>query len=364
MVFISSLSFAQEQAKSENSGTPKKFNAGKTIIEHVTDAHEWHIMELGEKPVAFPLPIIIYSSDKGLEMFSSSRFEHGTADYNGYRLVGQKISVVGADGKVDDAATAKLIDFSITKNVASILLVMSILLYVFISVANSYKKNPGGTPKGMQALVEPLIIFIRDDVAKASIGKKYKKFMPYLLTVFFFILVTNLLGLIPILPGGANVTGNIAVTLTLAVFTFIITTINGNKHYWGHIIAMPGVPKWVLFLLTPIEIIGIFLKPFVLTIRLFANIAAGHIIALSFFSLIFIFGEMNTGLGFGTSIVSVLFTVFMLVLDLLVAFLQAYVFTLLSAIYFGAAVEDGHGEHHEDPAGHPAHVDQNQQLLT
>jgi F-type H+-transporting ATPase subunit a len=173
--------------------------------------------------------------------------------------------------------------------------------------------------------------------------------MPYLLTVFFFIWINNLLGLIPIMPGGANLTGNVAVTLTLAVITFIITTVNANGHYWRHVFAMPGVPVGVLILLTPIEILGVFLRPFVLMVRLFANITAGHIIALSFFSLIFIFGEMNTGAGLGFSLFSTAFTVFMMVMELLVAFLQAYVFTLLSAVYFGAAVEEGH---HEEAHAH------------
>jgi F-type H+-transporting ATPase subunit a len=197
-----------------------------------------------------------------------------------------------------------------------------------------------------------LIVFVRDDIAKPNIGKKYEKFMPFLLTVFFFIWISNLLGLIPVLPGGANFTGNIAITLTLAVLTFIITSINGNKHYWGHIFAMPGVPAWVLLILTPIEILGVFLRPFVLAIRLFANITAGHIIALAFFSLIFIFGNggENVGAGVGVGFASWLFTVFMMFLELLVAFLQAFVFALLSAVYFGSAVEEDHHEEHAEHA--------------
>ena len=201
-------------------------------------------------------------------------------------------------------------------------------------------------PKGLQSFMEPIILFIRDDVAKNSIGPKYEKFMPYLLTVFFFIFINNLLGLVPFFPGGSNLTGNIAVCAVLAGITLLITLIVGNKHYWQHIFAMPGVPLPVLIILTPIELIGVVLRPFVLMIRLFANITAGHIIALAFFSLIFIFGELSTGAGFGVAIVSVLFTVFMGMLELLVAFLQAYVFTLLSAIYFGSAVEEAHHEDH------------------
>jgi F-type H+-transporting ATPase subunit a len=197
-------------------------------------------------------------------------------------------------------------------------------------------------------------MLIRDDVAKASIGPKYERFMPYLLTVFFFILINNLMGLIPIFPGGANLSGNIAVTAVLAVLTLIITLFSSNGHYWRHIFAMPGVPIPVLIILTPIEIMGVVLRPFVLMIRLFANITAGHIIALAFFSLIFIFGKMSPGAGYGVSIISVAFTVFMGMMELLVAFLQAYVFTLLSAIYFGAAVEE---HHHAEDHAHGKHSD-------
>jgi F-type H+-transporting ATPase subunit a len=323
----------------------EKFNAGEMILHHIGDAHDWHIAG----HLSVPLPVIIYSSSKGLDVFLSSRFDHGHAVYNGYKLEHNHIVAVNEDGSVNEEITAGLWDLSITKNVAAMLFSVLLMIIIFISVARAYTRNPNKSPKGLQSFLEPIIIFVRDDIAKASIGeKKYKKFMPFLLTVFFFIWINNLLGLIPVLPGGANVTGNIAITLTLATITFIITTINGNGHYWRHIFAMPGVPAWVLFLLTPIEILGVFLRPFVLMIRLFANMVAGHIIALSFFSLIFIFAEMSVVAGYGFSVFSTLFTVFMFVLELLVAFLQAYVFTLLSAIYFGSAVEEGHHseEHH------------------
>jgi F-type H+-transporting ATPase subunit a len=329
----------------------EKFNAGKMILEHVGDAHDWHIAG----HLSIPLPVIIYS-ESGLDIFSSSRFEHGHAAYESektgiiYKIHENKIIAVDFNGNENKALTETFYDISITKNVASLLFSVALLCWIFIAVANAYTKNPGKAPKGLQSFVEPIIIFIRDDVAKSSIGeKKYKKFMPYLLTVFFFIWINNLMGLIPIAPFGANLTGNVAVTLTLATITFIITTVNANGHYWRHIFAMPGVPVGVLVLLTPIEILGVFLRPFVLMVRLFANITAGHIIALSFFSLIFIFGEMNTGAGLGFSLFSTAFTVFMMVMELLVAFLQAYVFTLLSAVYFGAAVEEGH---HEEAHAH------------
>jgi F-type H+-transporting ATPase subunit a len=215
-------------------------------------------------------------------------------------------------------------------------------------VAKSAVKSKGQAPKGLLNAIEPIIIFMRDDVIKAGIGeKKYEKYVPYLMTLFFFIWINNLLGLIPIFPGGANVTGNISIALVLAVITFIITCFSANKYYWQHIFAMPGVPKGVLFLLTPIEILGMFLRPFVLMIRLFANITAGHIIVLSFFCLIFIFGnQFGVGGGFGVSPLSLVFTIFMTALELLVAFLQAYVFTLLSSVYIGAAVEEHHHEEH------------------
>jgi len=217
------------------------------------------------------------------------------------------------------------------------------MLWIFISVAKSYKRRQNLAPKGIQSLMEPLIIFVRDDIARPSIGHTYQKYLPYLLTIFFFIFISNLLGLIPIFPGGANLTGNIAVTGILALFTFTITTINANATYWKHIINAPGVPWWLKIpipLMPIVELIGVFTKPFVLMVRLFANITAGHIIALGFFSLIFIFGKMSLGAGYGISVLSVIFTVFMSMLELLVAFIQAYVFTLLSAIYFGLATEE------------------------
>jgi F-type H+-transporting ATPase subunit a len=327
------------------------FDAGKMIMEHVSDSHSWHLFGHTE----IPLPIIIYNRNTGnLDVFLSTKFEHGTKDYNGYKLEENQISVAEELGLIPEGTiesektsnTEGLIDLSITKNVAAMLISMLLMLWIFISIAKSYAKNPGKAPRGLQSFVEPLIIFVRDDVAKPSIGdKRYEKFMPFLLTVFFFILINNYLGLIPFFPGGVNLTGSISIAMVLALFTLGITFIYANKHYWRHVFAMPGVPIPVLIILTPIEILGLFLRPFVLMIRLFANITAGHIIALAFFSLIFIFGEINAGLGFGVSIFSLVFTIFMGFLELLVAFLQAYVFTLLSAIYFGSAVDEGHDVH-------------------
>lgn len=346
--FISASLFARE-GKSENE--EKAFDAGKLIIGHVMDSHEWHVAG----HVAIPLPIIIYSEEKGFDFFLSNKEEehiyHGKQDY---KIEGGKIVAVHPvkssdqfhrvkDEKIDEEATAKLWDFSITKNTATLFITALILLLVFISVAKSYSRRTGQAPKGLQSAMETIIIFVRDDVVKPSIGEKhYKKFLPYLLTLFFFIWTSNLLGLIPIPPGGANLTGNIAVTMTLACFTFIISLAVSKKHYWRHVFAMPGVPLWVLPLITFIEILGVFLKPFVLMIRIFANILAGHIIILSFVSLIFIFGAINVYIGWGVSIFSLAFSVFMTLLELLVALLQAYVFTLLSSIYIGAALEESH----------------------
>ncbi len=349
VIFLAVFAVFTASANPEEGAKEGKFDAGKLIMEHISDSHEWHVTGEGASTIALPLPVILYT-DKGLEVFSSSNFNHGETTYAGnytYKLNEKnQVEVVGANNEVDAAATDKIWDISITKNVASLFFSAALLLFIFLSVASSYKKNAGKAPKGLQSFFEPIIIFIRDDIAKQSIGPKYERFMPYLLTIFFFIWFGNLLGMIPLLPGGANLTGNIAVTAVLAVITFIITTINANKNYWHHVFAMPGVPKPVLLILTPIEIMGVFLRPFVLMIRLFANITAGHIIALSFFCLIFIFGEMNKGLGLGIGIFAVAFNVFMGLLELLVALIQAYVFTLLSAIYFGAALEDPH--HHDE----------------
>jgi F-type H+-transporting ATPase subunit a len=339
---LSSNSFANDTHAVETHES-EKVDAGKIIMEHIGDAYDWHIASIGHSHISIPLPIII-KDNAGLKIFLSSKFDHGHANFEGYKLAEGKIVAVNADGSENNEAS--FYDLSITKNVASMLISVIILCWIMFSVASSYSKNKGKAPKGLANLIEIGVLFIRDEIAKPSIGPKYSKFLPYLLTIFFFIFLNNLLGLIPIFPGGANVTGNIAITMVLALFTFVITSINGNKTYWGHIFLPPGVPKALWILLIPIEIIGMLNKPIVLMIRLFANITAGHIIMLGFFSLIFIFGAMSEGLGLGVSLLSVAFTVFMNFLELLVAFLQAYVFTLLSALYFGSAVEEHHHEEH------------------
>jgi F-type H+-transporting ATPase subunit a len=349
VLFLSVFAFSTITVSANDDHEAKKenFNAGELILDHITDSHGWHVF--GD--VSIPLPVIIYKPGDGLHVFSSSRFEHGHVPYDGFNL-NEKNKIVAEDG-------SGIYDLSITKNVASLLIVIVLMLVVFLSIAKRYSNNKNAAPKGLQSWIEPIIVFVRDEVAKSSIGeKKYEKYMPFLLTVFFFILFLNLLGLIPLAPGGANVTGNIGITMSLALLTFIVILFSANRNYWRHVFAMPGVPVWVLFLLTPIEILGVFLRPFVLMIRLFANMLAGHIIALSFFSLIFIFGAMNIWVGYSVSVVSIIFTVFMALLELLVAFLQAYVFTLLSAIYFGAAVEEHNHHEHEPHAGVNEHIEE------
>jgi len=338
---VSQKAFCETETKQHEPET--KFNPGKTIMDHIADAHEWHIATIGEKHISIPLPVILFDEGK-IVVFMSSRFHHGNESYKGYQL-NEKNKIV----KVDETAKPPL-DFSITKNVVSLFFSIILICWMFISVARRFKNHQNEAPKGLQSWLEPLILFVRDDIARPSIGeKRYEKYMPYLLTVFFFIFINNLLGLIPFFPGGANLTGNISVTLVLAIFTFIITTVSANKHYWKEIYNAPGVPWWLKFglpIMPIVEIIGVIVKPFVLMVRLFANITAGHIIALGFISLIFIFGQISTGAGYGFSVLSVLFYVFMGLLELLVAFIQAYVFTLLSALYFGMAMAEHHEEAH------------------
>jgi F-type H+-transporting ATPase subunit a len=350
---------------SHDSHEAEAFNAGDMIMHHVTDAHDIHLMDIGGHAISIPLPIILLSTEDGLSVFLSSAFHHGHAAKNRYVLSHGHIYRLGENNpyaesehlNVEEALSmgyaeeswggyfsgeqGAFIDMSLTKTATGIMLTVVIMFFVFMSIAKSYKRNPNEAPKGLQSFMEPLILFIRDEVAKPSIGPKYERFMPYLLTVFFFIWTANMLGLIPFI-GGFNVTGNLAVTAILAIITFIITNVNGNKSYWAHIF-LPGVPVALYPLMIPIEIMGLFIKPIVLCARLFANITAGHIIILSFMSLIFIFGNLyGAGAGYGVSIVSLAFAIFMNILELLVAFLQAYVFTLLSALYFGAAVEEHH----------------------
>ena len=349
ITFVIVFSFSSFAVSEGGDGDDKKFNAGDMILHHIGDSHDWHVLDWKSKPISIPLPIILFHEGVGVSVFMSYKFHHGEDVYVptnkkwGYKLDHGSIYVVNNSGELNNSESKKLWDLSITKNVFSLLVTIIILLVVFLRASRLYKKDAYSVPRGLRGLLEIIILFVRDDIAKPAIGNKhYSKYLQFLLTVFFFILLSNLMGLVPIFPGGANLTGNIAIPMVMASMVFIITTLSGKKSYWKHIFAMPGVPKPVLLILTPIEIIGVLLKPLVLMIRLFANITAGHIIVLSFFSLIFIFGEISPLAGYGASIISIAFVVFMTMLELLVAFLQAYVFTLLSAIYFGSAVEEEH----------------------
>jgi F-type H+-transporting ATPase subunit a len=329
--------FSQEE---HAEGAEKKFEPSEVILEHIADSHSLHI--IGNTSI--PLPVVLYT-DKGFEVFSAGHFEHGHADYTGkyytYRLVNDKINIVGENNTLSESANiakwnSSLIDFSITRNVVSMWMGIIVLLIIFLSVSSAYKKRAGKTPKGFQSFMEPIILFVRDDIARPNIGYKYQRFMPLLLTVFFFIWINNLIGLIPFFPGGANLTGNIAVTLVLSVITLLVVNLNGNKHYWKHIFIPADVPVWIWPLWWVIELVGIISRPFALMIRLFANITAGHIIVLSLISLIFVFKSV------AIAPVSVAFVVFMDVLELLVAALQAFIFTLLTALFIGTAIEEHH----------------------
>lgn len=354
-----------EHDEYKEAASEEKFNAGAMIMHHIADAHEIHFMTLNhgeenEKHVSLRLPVILWG-ENGLEVFSSSHFYHGDAIHlekghgyaydHKYVMVEEVIYDYDASGehglKMSDTGevlNTKPWDFSITKTVVGLLLTTFIVLIILISVGRAYKKRGHKVaPSGIQSLMEPLIVFVEEQIIIPSVGGREKaaKFTPFLLSVFFFIWVANLLGLMSFL-GGYNVMGSLGVTLVLAFFVFVITNINGNKNYWKHIFWPDGVPLPIKFILVPIEAVQIILKPLVLMIRLTANITAGHIIILAFTALIFIFGQTSVGAGVGVGIGSVVFMVFMFFIELLVAFLQAYVFTLLSALYFGSAVEDAH----------------------
>jgi F-type H+-transporting ATPase subunit a len=297
------------------------------------------------------LPIILRYEGEWF-FFLSSKFHHGYDAYRNFRIAADgpkkgKIIRVLDDGVTADANASFVLDLSITKNVFSIMMSCIFLCFVFIGVAKSYIHcGFKRAPRGLSAFLEPLILFVRDDIARSAIPeKKVQTFLPYLLTLFSFIFFNNLLGLVPFFPGGANVTGNISVTLTLALFTFFTLHIFANKDYWKHVFNTPGVPSWLKFpfpLMPIIEVMGVLVKPVVLMLRLFANITAGHMIILGFVSLIFVLGASSSAMGYAISPLSVLFVVFMNFLELLVAFIQAYVFTFFSAIFFGMAVIEEH----------------------
>jgi F-type H+-transporting ATPase subunit a len=335
----------------ESSNDEEKFNVTDMIMHHIKDSHEFHILDWKGEGVSIPLPIILWT-DNGLVSFLSSEFHHDdeaneVVVKNGQSFVkyheeiyyaslepnksGQYISI----NKDLYPTNSKPLDFSITKLVFSMFLSIVLLLLIFGVSARNYNKSDKGIPKGIAKFTEPLIIYIRDEVAIPNIGEKHhQKYMPYLLTLFFFIWINNVIGLIPVFPFSSNLSGNIAFTGVLAGITFIITTFGGTKDYWKHIFWMPGVPVPMKLFLAPIEFMGIFVKPISLMIRLFANISAGHIIVLSLISLIFIAESVWIAPA------SLFFSVFISVIEILVVAIQAYIFTLLSALYIGAAIEE------------------------
>jgi F-type H+-transporting ATPase subunit a len=329
-----------ESRDNNNTGSKKTFDASSFIMDHIADAHEWHLYtKANGESVALYLPVIVYSKEKGLSVFSSRKLHHGNI-YKGYKLeeegeLGGKIVSVNAEGVADEENLP--LDLSVTKSVFGLFGSAVIGLLLFLTLARSYKKTGISHPKGIQSFLEPIILFVRDDIAISNLGHKYERYMPFLLSVFFFILINNLMGMVPFPPPfGANVTGNIAVTFVLATFSFFIIQFSGNRNYWRHVFATPGVPLWLLPIMIPVEIISIFAKPFALMIRLFANILAGHIVALSLVGLIFIFRSVFM------APVSAVFVIFMDSLEVLVAFLQAYVFTLLSALFISLAIVEEH----------------------
>lgn len=358
VLFFSNIAIAQHETGAEitEKGSAakheEKIDAARLIMDHVMDNHEFHFAEFGGHPVSIPLPIILYSPQRGFDAFMSSNFQHGHAAHHGYKMVNDKVVAVNESGQADESI--KVYDFSLTRNVVQMFLAVILLLLLMLSVAKKYRKN-GTTkaPSGFQNAIEPVITFVRDEVGKPNLGHKYEKYMPYLLTVFFFILINNLIGLI---PGSANVTGNISFTLVLAFISMVVILFSTNGHFWGHIFWPPGVPFFVKVILIPVELAGVFIKPMALMIRLFANMIAGHIVIICFISLIFIFGAMNKVAGVGFSPLSLAFTIFIYFIEILVAFIQAFIFTNLTAVFIGQAFETGHVEHNEHPHDpHPTH---------
>ena len=371
VLFFALLTISIAQAKSENTNqkdTPEEVKA--FIKHHLKDAHYFELFH----GVKMPLPIIVW--DNGIQFFLSSDFkkvkvkevtapdstitfvpliesdsvakestdylyESKSSNHSIFhgKIVGAKhgdmLLKLNSDGKKKLVSHSSLIDFSITKNVLMTLLICVLIFFLFTGLSKSYKKGP--VPSGFGRLLEPLVLFIRDDIAIPNIGEKYyKRYMSYLLTVFFFIWIVNLAGMTPL---GINITGNIAITFSLALITYLITQFTANKNYWGHIFWMPGVPVPMKFVLMPIELLGTIIKPFSLMIRLYANITAGHVVLMSLIGLVFFASNLFAfGSFFGL-------TLFLGVIELLVAFLQAYIFTMLTALYFGAAVEEHHDEH-------------------
>lgn len=347
LVITGKPALAAEHSGGEN------LNVKELILDHIGDAYEWHILTWGDTHVSIPLPVILFSEEKGFNVFSSSNFHHGAAEHNGFYIASEgnhkgKIVERNASGE-----EVRPWDISITKNTLSLLLSSFILVLIILTVAKWYKRNSTKedpkVPGGFIGFMEFFIMNVNDDIIKPCVGKNYKKFAPYLLTAFFFIFINNVMGLIPIFPGGANVTGNIAITLVLAVFTFVIVNVFGTKEYYREIF-WPDVPTWLkvpIPIMPAIEIVGMFTKPFALMIRLFANILAGHSIVLGLICLIFVTVQLGPVINTSMSVVSILLTIFIDFVEILVAYIQAYVFTMLSAVFIGLAQVEPHHSHAE-----------------
>lgn len=345
MLFLGSKAEAASHGTSQNGIDVKEI-----IFGHVQDSYEWHITTIGDKHVSISLPVIVYSERNGFQVFSSSVF-HEKESHNGFTIAADG-DYAGKIVEYDENGNAvrPLLDISITKNTFAILINSLLLVIVMLYVARWYRRHDAvrEAPGGFVGVMEMLITMVIDEVIKPNVGSKYRRYAPYLLTVFFFIFLSNLLGLLPVFPGGANVTGNIAVTLALALCTFVAVNFFGNKEYYKEVF-WPDVPTWLkapVPLMPLIEIFGMFVKPFALTIRLFANILAGHTALLAFVCIIFITMSVNQYIGSGMTVVSVLFTIFMNCLELLVAFIQAFVFTMLSSVFIGLSQPEHHSKAH------------------
>ncbi len=362
---------------SASSGHEDDMTYTDRVMHHIGDANEFHVF--GD--IHIPLPCILYSKDSGIKFFMSSEFEHGTKVLDGgyvmnhgdvQKIKGASSQFVGktvskfdhTEDKEGHAISTAIIngnpvalekassltgmssfyDFSISKNVFTMILSVVLMFFVFGRVRKGYQNNEGKAPKGIQSFFEVIIVFLRDEVVEPAMGDKYEKYLPFIVSLFFFILFNNLLGLIPFFPGSANVTGNIGVTMALAFIVLLVVNLNGTKDYWGHIFWMPGVPAAVKLILTPVEVIGVFIKPITLMIRLFANITAGHIIILSLVGVIFLLGSNGQSMagGIGGLAIALPFVFVMNILELFVGFLQAFIFALLSSIYIGQAIEEHH----------------------
>lgn len=315
-------------------------NVKEMIMSHIGDSYEWHFMKWKDKDISIPLPIILHSKESGWNIFLSSELHNPNSKFNQFYIAQEGKHAGKIVEKDSSGAEIAPFDISLTKNATSLVLTSILLIVIVMSVAQFYKRRDSmSTSKGLVGLIEIVVTFIVDEVAKPSIGKEYQRFTPFLLTIFFFILLNNLMGLIPIFPGGANVTGNIAVTLVLALTTFLVVNLTGSKAYYKDIF-WPDVPTWLKApapIMPLIEIIGTITKPFALMIRLFANITAGHSIVLGLTSVIFVTAKLGAATNGAMTMVAILFGIFIGFLEILVAFIQAYIFTLLSAVFIGLA---------------------------